>query len=364
MPNYVRSSIIIRGKVLPRPAFIPSISGASESISYISEPDVLFESLKETDFSSTMISVYDLIVKDALFAKYGARCFTWRYDLHAAFNLPKTIAIFLDSGAYELHMLNAKLSDWFSADQVYYYQRMLRPDVMVILDKATSYGETQQERIKLIQENHDVAKRICKAKITSTPLMAVAHGYDFASLYSAVKELCSISELDFIGVSHKEFSGLTDDKIIDFLYESARLTKGSGKFFHILGAGDISLWPYYVAIGADSFDSTQWIDKVATYKSFHWEERDAKNLSVECACEKCRETKKMLNETSSNDKLRLPHNLYCIKEALNLLQEGWERGTLAEIARKADSSLFDKLSKSPALIGKIFRDSDGGQPGS
>jgi tRNA-guanine family transglycosylase len=349
------TEILLRGKSFAIPNFIPSISGASPSLSSVSDVKVILDVLRKFNATTALVSIYDLIRQKSIFEKYYKRCIQEKIGIHEAFDFSKDMVLFMDSGGYELQSVGAKLQDWDDPYQIYVNQSNLRPDIIVILDKPVQLGSSKQEKKSLIEENIQITKRIAKSKTSRIPLMAVAHGYDVPSLISTVRELSHIDGLDFIAVSDKEFDGFHPKDVISYIHQAKKEISSSSShlMLHVLAAGEISNWPFYVAAGANTFDSTCWIDEIAHSDEMRWLSRnDDVLMSTTCNCSICQGKQMPIKQIISEENTRLLHNLHCIAIHTESIRIALDQGNLLNLASSANRELLDLLD--PAMCKLLF----------
>ncbi len=357
MTLITKKELLIRGKRFKIPGFVPSVSGASNSISTISKIEVLLDAIKQSKTNTIMISNYDLIRNNGIFELYFKKANTDRIDIRSSLKFDKNSIVFLDSGGYELQKVGTRLRDWDNPSQVFLQQTKMRPDVMVILDKHPQLGESQQEKKQIVEENIKVVKNIIKTRSIRIPLMAIAHGYDENSLYETVKEFSKLKDLEFVAISDKEFNDFLDLDKIRLLFKSKKIMNGEDntKSLHLLAAGDISLWPFYTATGVNSFDSTSWIDKIVDTNSKHWLDITSKD-PIDCQCKKCMEKNPKISNFNDDENLRLVHNLLCINKINSEIRDNLIKGDLHKLSENYFPELYQQIIQSD--LKKIFENSE------
>lgn len=344
-------TILLRGRPLRTPAFVPSISSATTPHSEPMIVEKIIDSLRSTQVPSLMVSVYDLVQSSGIFHKYAKDCFNSGQSMRKALGLANGTVIFLDSGAYELQHFEAM--EWYDPLDVYAVQRMLKGDVFVILDYPTNSALSSADNQKRIEKTIDSARQIANWHTGAVSLMAIAHGYDEESLVECAGKLAQIDEIDIIGVSSREPLGQPlVMRLAALLRLRETIVKRSSELaLHLLAAGDITLWPIYSLLGVDLFDSTNWIDRVATPFQPQWTPLTDLKEDELCTCATCKQfPDKSLHQVIASDPYnRLTHNLNIVFEVMTKIRKAIRDGKGYELAFEYCGEVCTKLE---ALLGK------------
>lgn len=231
------------------------------------------------------------------------------------------------------------------------FQHFVSGDCLIILDYPVPRG-WRSEQVASITKTMAAAEDIAKRHNSKASLMAVAHGYNKDSLLASVSRLSQIDGLDSIAISHKEIPGASLADSFAIMHAAKReMSKHSEseKSLHVLAPGDITNWLFFSLLGVDTFDSTNWIDKIAYLDGHTWATFDQITSSDSCTCKVCISSGMTLNEVCKTPPKRMSHNLEVSTIILNQIRTELEDHQLHKLVTKKAPDTCNKLE---ALLGK------------
>lgn len=336
------TDVFFRGKPLKLPSFVPSISSVTIVETNSLKTGDILKVLRQFKISSLMISVYDVLEQLGLF--HDVDLFASQ-TLRGYLGVGEGTVLFIDSGGYELQRYARQ--QWFDLFEVYSAQMKLRADAVVALDTAVGINAGSEENDRRINLTIEAANKINEVHSSSVCLIAVAHGYNEKTMIESALKLSTIPSVNVIAIPAKEPLG---DSLVGRLATIGKirqnlLANNSKALLHILGAGDISCWPLLALLGADLFDSTNWIDRVALESQMKWAALTEVQNDAQCSCAVC---KKLFNGNlgrmnASNPAGRLMHNLEVTTKTMEQIRTAIKNGCLAELAWKARPDICTEL---------------------
>jgi tRNA-guanine family transglycosylase len=327
---------------------VPSIS----SVTIIEKDSVKAEDilkvLHRLRIPSLMVSVYDVLEQLGLFCNIDLLASN---TLRSYLGVGEGTVLFIDGGGYELQRYGRQ--KWFDPFEVYSAQMKLKADALVALDMAVEINAGPVENARRINLTLEAANKINEVHSSSTCLIAVAHGYDEKTMIESAIKLSTIPSVKVVAIPAKE---PLDYSLIERLTTIGKirerlLANNSKVLLHILGAGDISLWPVLSLLGADLFDSTNWIDRVAIESKMKWAALTEVEDDARCTCNVCRKVSdgNLVEIIRNNPEARLMHNLVVSANLMEEIRTALKNGHLAELAWKSRpdvcSELESKLGK-------------------
>jgi queuine/archaeosine tRNA-ribosyltransferase len=343
-------SIVVGGKLLKTPAYIPSISSSTipdESIQFV---DDVLASFRDSRLDALMISVYDLSREGALLYRYAEKSIDEKYAIHKGLGINHNLIIYLDSGGFELGQRDVSMTQWDDPRDVYAFQRFSKGDCFVILDYPVPRG-WRKDQLESIRMSIESAVQIARDHDSRASLMAVAHGYDKNSLLTSVSRLAEIDLIDSIAISHKEIPGTSTADSFAIMYAAKETIKRSRsqKSLHVLASGDISNWLFFSLVGVDTFDSTNWIDKIAFLEGFTWATLDEMTPTDSCKCKSCSSSGISFSEIWKIPSKRMSHNLEVVAMIMDQVRTELEEHHLHQLLTRVAPELCRKLE---VLLGK------------
>lgn len=248
--------------------------------------------------------------------------------------------IMTDSGAFQGFNRPLLLAN----KKIVAFQDAIGADVISPLDLVTPPGDKRtvaERKLNATQKRIREAKRYCH----QGTLAGVQQGGRFRDLRRR-----SVEEIMEIGVDYLAIGSLVPffnrnhnlEFVADIVRE-ARTVAGPDMPIHIFGAGDPVELPFFIALGADIFDSSSYGHYAADgwYMTPYGAVKDRRTLQMSefsCVCPVCaiNETDRIPEELPEAD-LRL-HNLCTILKTLERIREAQATGTvegmLAEILER------------------------------
>lgn len=264
--------------------------------------------------------------------------------------------IMTDSGAYqELHY------GYIDADpiEILEYQKKIKSDIAVILDKPTPSGATKDEALSSVKITINRAiQAIEYIRDTNQLWVLPIQGAPYIeALKIAVEKsldpiLYNTYSIYAIGSPTKLLERY-DYKTIVKVVAYTKQYLPPDKPVHLFGAGHPMIIPFMVALGIDLFDSASYI-LYARDERLILSNGTARLDDVEylpCSCPICSKyTVKELKELPYKDRIKLIalHNLYAIMQELKKVKQAIREGRLWELLEekaKAHPSLYEAFKE-------------------
>jgi tRNA-guanine family transglycosylase len=331
-----------RGRPLKLPSFVPSISSVTIVGANSAKAEDILKVLHQYRISSLMISVYDVLEQLGLFHNIDllSDC-----TLRSYLGVGEGTVLFLDSGGYELQRYGRQ--KWFDLFEVYSAQMKLKADALVALDTAVAINAGPEENARRINLTIDAVNKLNEVHSSSTCLIGVAHGYDEKTMVESAIKLASIPSVSVVAIPAKEPLGHSlIERLATVVKIHESLSANNSKvLLHILGAGDISLLPVLSLLGADLFDSTNWIDRVAVESKMKWTALTEVEDDAQCSCNVCGKLPdgNWGRIIRTNPEAKLMHNLEVSAKLMEQIRTAIKNDNLPELAWKSRPDVCSEL---------------------
>jgi len=259
-------------------------------------------------------------------------------------------AVMTDSGGYqvlEYGDVDVSASDMAS------FERGIKTDIAIPLDKPTGYGLPKNKAKSLVEHTLKVSKETLKNRLENGQIWVgpIQGGEHFELVKKSTQALVKYGYQMLALGSPVEFMESYEFKLLAEMILVAKKQMPYSLPLHLFGAGHPITIPMAVALGCDTFDSASYI-LYAKNGRYITEDgtRNIKDITYfSCNCEVCSKfAPKEITSLASNeksDKIAL-HNLYSIKAEVDRVKEAILEGRLWEYAIKktrAHPKLYETL---------------------
>jgi len=259
--------------------------------------------------------------------------------------------IMTDSGAYQLLVYG---SVDVTNEQIIRYQEKIHSDIGVVLDVPTGIV-TKDEAERTVKET--LSSELEALKLISDEDVVWTAPVQGGTHLDLVKQMVDQAKsLDYplyaLGSPTPLMEGHRYAELFDLLYE-VRVRLPSHKPLHLFGAGHPSMFPFAVALGADTFDSAAYalFAKEGRYMTSTGSEKLENLKEFPCACPVCSThtpSEVLRMDKKEREKFLAKHNLYVsiaeIRTIKNAINEGrlWD---LVESRARAASELWEAFKR-------------------
>ncbi|ESQ26179.1 MAG: tRNA-guanine transglycosylase [uncultured Acidilobus sp. OSP8] len=312
-------TLITKGGQVETPAFFPVIDPIRQEVS--------ISDIEEVGFRQVITNAY------LLYKRFGDRA--REEGVHRILNFNGTVMT--DSGAYQLLEYGEIDID---QDTIIGYERDIGSDIAVILDHPTgdvSRAEAEESVKKTLENAISALKLIGSPEESKTVWVLPIQGGRYLDLVARSAE--ESSKLPYpmyaLGSPTVFMEKYKYSAVLDML-GTAKLRLPPERPLHLFGAGHPLMFPFAVALGADTFDSASYVlyardDRYMTdYGTVRLQELEY----FPCSCPVCSKyTPKDLLEMPPAERRRLLalHNLYVIKRSIERVKQAMREGRLWEL---------------------------------
>ncbi len=244
--------------------------------------------------------------------------------------------IIIDNGAYQWHIYGSIDVD---ALEMFYFQRNIRPDIGILLDYPTSHDMSREKAVETVEVTLENARKCIPliSKKDGILWTGVIQGGYFLDLVAKCAKKMSGLPLDLHALGEPvQFLIEYDFKKVADMLVTARANLRADRPLHLFGAGLPWTLPFFVAMGADLFDSAAY----ALYAKRRVYMTPAGNFTLDglteliCECPVCTsytlsELKKL--EPELQEKLLAKHNLYVTITEMRRIREYIRHNRLWEL---------------------------------
>ncbi|MCQ2078851.1 MAG: tRNA guanosine(15) transglycosylase TgtA [archaeon] len=323
------------GRTVETPTLLPVINPKIKTVT----PREIYE-----DFGFGAIITNSYIIKNNPALNEEARA----KGLHEMLDFPGIIMT--DSGTFQSHMYGEVE---MTNKEIIEFQKAIRTDIGTVLDIFTEPYWTEQQTADSIVTTLERTEEAVSLK-GEMMLNGVVQGSVYPNLRKDCAEKLAKMDIDVhpIGGVVPLMEQYRYSELVDVIM-SSKMGLNPNRPVHLFGAGHPMLLAFATLMGCDLFDS-------ASYAKFAKDDRMmfidgsfklAEMQSLDCNCPACRGMSiEAMRKTPKNERTRIlaMHNLYAIKNELNLvkryLREGrlWE---LAELRARAHPAMLDGLRR-------------------
>ena len=311
------------GKV-ETPAFVPVINPVKQTIS-----------------TKKILQIgFDLVITNAYITlkHYGKEAS--KSGIHKIINYDKSVMT--DSGGYQVLEYGKVDAD---PKEIASFERNIRPDLAIPLDKPTGYGLTKKKAKSFVDQTLKVSRETLQTSDDAEPVWVgpIQGGEHFDLVRRSTKALVKYGFKMLALGSPVELLESYQYKLLANMIITAKKQMPSSMPLHIFGVGHPLTIPLVVALGCDTFDSASYMlyAKGDRYITEGGTKKLGEIAYFSCTCEVCSSytPKEILDLKREErvDKVAL-HNLLVIKSEVDRVKQAIYEGRLWEyVLKKARS---------------------------
>ncbi len=263
----------------------------------------------------------------------------WRQGLPHAENIHETLkfneTVATDSGAYQILEYGAVT---VSPEQIVKYQEEIDTDIGVILDVPTGFRSDLERSSWTVTETIRRADEALKVRTRDDILWVgpIQGGIHLGEVARSAREM---ARRDFAIYALGSPTELMESQRFEILVDMILTAKKSipaSKPLHLFGAGHPALFPFFVALGCDLFDSAAYALYARTGRYFTSEGTvELENMEeFPCLCPACEGiTPRQVSRSSPRDREAIlsQHNLQACFSELRRVREALRSGRLWDL---------------------------------